>query len=334
MNQRKKLTLMTGISLIIGENSLQCYDENHSEIILTRGQELLLKKLAYHANHAVSMSDLYEAYSGNSTSIDDTGIRDNIAKMKNTMPTCIKGSIKSVRGFGYKLVTAPNSQAYMHEDQADTTSKAVDLTGLAGDYYSFFLDPVGNGSILSGYFHIEKPSIPQNQSLSVSAILGIRDNSMLFSHHLAEVFSLSSTDYHKNFREFISSHNVNNKRCFWAEGELQCHNAVAELKLKTPIDARWNIWLDLSHFLERIKHESIYTYKGGLGFAVAATPSYGTFCCKIGLIPTSYCTQPQKLCNPELQSMLMLSGTHDFNPLMLDIRGSRYWYNWFMSDSF
>ena len=329
MNQRKELTLITGVHLLIDRSSLLCYDADDSEIVLTRGQELLLKKLADHANHAVSMSDLYEAYSGDTATIDDIGIRDNIAKMKNTLPACIKHSIKSVRGYGYKLMTKQFSPTYTGENEDNTTEKSENPAGLIGDYFGFLLDPVGNGSVLGAYFHIEKAN---RNSLSVSAVLGIRDTNMLLSQDLVDVFSSEKADYHQNFKEFIDRHSTNNKRCFWAEGDLQCHNAVAELRLKTPIDARWNIWLNLSRFLERDKHDSHYTYKGGLGFAVAATPSYGTFCCKFGLVRTSYLTQPQKLSDPELKSMLQLSSIHDFSPLLLDIQKDRYWYNWFSSE--
>lgn len=329
MNQQKELTLITGVRLLIHRDSLLCYAPDDSEIILTRGQELLLKKLADDAGCAVSMSELYEAYSGDAPSLGDTGIRDNIAKMKNTLPDGIKRSIKSVRGYGYKLMTDQHPPACLNEVQADTAGEAEYPAGLAGNYYGFFLDPVGNGSVLGAYFHLEKAN---RNSLSVSAILGIRDSKMLFSRDLADIFSSAQADYHRNFKEFIRRHSVNNKRCFWAEGDLQCHNAVAELRLKTPIDARWNIWFDLSRFSERVRQESSYTYKGGLGFAVAVTPSYGTFCCKLGLVRTSYLAKPQKRYDPELQNMLLLSGINDFSPLMLDIQKDRYWYNWFLSE--
>lgn len=328
MNQGKELALITGAHLIINSNSLLCYDEKHSEIELTRGQELLLKRLANHVNCAVSMSELYEAYSGDTILLGDTGIRDNIAKMKNTLPACIKGSIKSVRGYGYKLITAQSSAPTISEQQAVEVSH---LTGLTGDYYGFFLDPVGNGSILGAYFHIEK-SDNSEQHLAVSAILGIRDTAILLDDDLSEVFSPTTINYHQKFKEFISNHSINNKRCFWAEGNLHCHNTVAEISLKTPIEAKWNIWFDLGSFLERTKHESIYNYKGGMGFTVAVTPSYGTFCCKVGLVRTSYFTQPQKIHAPELQNMLSLSSINEFDPLMLDIHKDRYWYNWFMSE--
>lgn len=332
MNQRKELTLVTGACLIMDRKHLLCYDETHSEIELTRGQELLLKKLADNINYPVSMSALYEAYSNESISLDDTGVRDNIAKMKNTFPTCIKGAIKSVRGYGYRLMSPNSTEANVIETQNHPNDEINDLTGLSGDYYGFFLDPVGNGSVLSAFFHIEKPSVANKQQLSICAILGIRNDYMLLSEELVGIFSPNHTDYHQKFKAFISKHSTNNKRCFWADGVLYCHNTVAEIRLKTPIDAQWNIWLDLSSFLERSKQEGDYNYKGGLGFTVALTPSYGTFCCRMGLVRTSYFTQPQKTKDPELQSMLKLAGSESLSPLMLDIQKDRYWYNWFMSD--
>ena len=84
MSQGKELKLITGVHLLIDRGNLLCYDAKDAEITLTQGQELLLKKLADHVNHAVPMSDLYEAYSGDTVSIGDTRIRDNIAKKKKT----------------------------------------------------------------------------------------------------------------------------------------------------------------------------------------------------------------------------------------------------------
>ena len=336
-----EITLCNGTTLRIEGNMLWGFDNKFHPIDFTPAQRKILHKLAMNLNRPVSMIALYEAYADQSVQVDDKGISDNVAKVKNTIHDSVKSYVKSVRGYGYKLIETQNHQIEnnlsVHTEAMPISAKSpVESSGhfsdLTGDYYGFFLDPVGNGSVLSAFFHIEKPSVTNKQQLSISAILGIRNDDMLLSEELVGIFSPSHTDYRQKFKAFISKHSANNKRCFWAEGVLHCHNTVAEIRLKTPIDAQWNIWLDLSSFLERTKQESGYNYKGGLGFAVALTPSYGTFCCRMGLVRTSYFSQPQKTKDPELQNMLKLSGSESFNPLMLDIQKDRYWYNWFMGD--
>lgn len=338
MDQKRVFILTTGTRLVLEGELLICYDQSGHEINLTQGQQRLLKKLANNVNCQVSMSELYKAYSGEDTAVDDRGIRENIAKMKNTLPICIKDSIKSVRGYGYKLIDVQDSQVKAIELSADPTDCIQNLDGhsnfrgITGDYYGFFLDPVGNGSVLGAYFHLEDRGDIHNPDITVSAILGIRDNDILLNERISEVFSETGGDYHQNFKHFMSTRSANNKRCFWAEGKLISRGSVAEIALKTPIGAQWTIWVDLGGYLERTRNEGDYKYKGGVGLVVALTPSYGTFCCKLGLVRSSYMKSSILLNDPSLKQILKISDTNEWNPLLLDVRADRYWYNWCMTE--
>lgn len=338
MNQSRDIIFPNGCRLTFTGEWLVCYDESDHVIKLTRGQEKLLNKLANNVNSAVSMSALYEAYAYAPFVEDNEDIRENVTKMKNTLPGCIKGYIKSVRGYGYKLIDTNSSQARNIEKPTNLTGRShrmveqSNISGLVGDYYGFCLDPVGNGAVLGAYIHIENRGDKQNPDITVSAVLGIRNDDILLSERLAEVFSGAEGTYHRKFKDFISTHSANNKRCFWAEGKINVHGNVAEIALRTPIDAKWNIWMDIGSYLDRRQNDEDYRYKGGIGLAVALTPSYGTFCCKFGLVREVYLGSSVTLNDSDLKQMLRISDNTGWNPLSLDVRADRYWYNWFMTE--
>lgn len=346
MNHLQKIALDNGTILLVGTESVTCVDPDHSQVYLTSGQQKMIARLAQNLNHPVSMSELYEGYSGNPALVDDKGIPENVAKMKNVLPSCIKKSIKSVRGFGYKLVGTPEKEKSDDKDSGAAISfgsiqNSGNLTNrlpeLVGDYCGFYLDPFGKGNILGAYIHIENTGTAENPQMAAYAIMGMRDKELLLGSEIAQVFRNHRPNYHSAYSEFKKGLSVNDKRCIWLEGTLSLDGDLVFIHLASNKSSEtWTIILDIAEYLrsDRDRENENDLYRGGLGLALAIKTVHGIICFRLGLVRKSFMNDAMIHNNEELKDRLKLlddSKDAGWKPLKLSNWLDKLWYDWFMN---
>lgn len=346
MNNLKQITLHNGTILHVGEGIVTCYDPNRSHVELTHGQQKMVIKLAQNLNCQVSMSELYEGYSGSAALVDDKGIRDNVAKMKNTLPGCIKDSVKSVRGYGYKLVGTLEKER--NEDTGkgitnvfanvpDTGNSTGRLSELAGDYCGFYLDPLGTGSVLGSYIHIEDAGTPDNPQMTAYAILGIRDKKVLVGNDISQIFRDCTSNYHNSYIEFRRGLSDNDRRCTWLQGSLSLDGNLAAIHLgSNNSHETWTIILNITEYLHcrRDRQKENDRYRGGLGLVLALRSIHGTSCFRLGLVRNTFINHAMIQNNDEIKDRLkLLDDSKDalWKPLKLSGWLDRLWYDWIMN---
>lgn len=323
MKSPQIIVLDNGATVYVTEDQVT-YEPCGEADRFTVSMQRVIMKLAQNLNRYVTYRELHEVYDGRA--MEDMG--RNLQRMKDKMPPAIKGAIQTKNGLGYRLVgtavDTPRQETFTGESPAQ----------LAGDYYGFFLDPVGSGSVLGGYLRIEEGEDPRASELPVSGVLGIRSDSVLFSEELAGIFAEAPANRYAQYQDFHRACSPNDRRCFWGEGRIRLVKNAAELTLTTPKGAKWTVMIDLSNYLGggrgRYPGED-GNYRGGKGIFAALSTQYGTLAGKFGMIRKSFCKPEISLKNPDLQEMLKMTHQSETTPLMVLPIEDNYWYNWFMS---
>lgn len=347
MKNPREITLSNGTTLRIEGNMLWGFDNKFHPIDFTPAQRKILHKLAMNLNCPVSMIALYEAYADQGVQVDDKGISDNVAKVKNTIHDSVKSSVKSVRGYGYKLIGTQNHQIEnnlsVHTDAMPISAKSpVESSGhfsdLTGDYYGFYLDSLGTKSILSTYIHIENAGTVACPQLTAYAVFGIRSNEVLMGDDLSQVFIGPAKDYHDAFTTFKHTLSDNGKRCSWLCGPICADGTIVNIQLqKNNSPEKWTILLDISEYLrcKRDRENESDFYRGGLGITLASRTVHGTFCFRLGLVRKS-CINDEMIQNQEemKERLNILDGSKDalWKPLKLSGWLDKIWYEWIMNE--
>lgn len=347
MKNPMKITLSNGTILHIEGNMLWGIDSNRYSIEFTRAQREILLKLADELNRPVSMSALYEAYNNDATIIDDKGIRDNVAKVKNTMPDSVKSSIKSVRGFGYKLLGIYEQGISDNHSLTTTATPTTEqyfnksmgcLADLAGDYYGFYLDPFGEKSILGTYLHIKNIGTIEEPQLTAYAIVNIRSTEILIGDKISQVFTGSVENYRTAFKAFKQELTDNEKRCSWCYGPISTDGTLVNIHLnKNDSPEKWQILLDIAEYLRcnRERENENDFYRGGLGITLASRTIHGTFCFRMGIVRKT-CINDAMIRDHDkmLKRLKILDDTEDaiWKPLKLSNYKDKKWYEWIMNE--
>ena len=321
MKSPRIISLDNGTTLYVTEDQVT-YEPSGDTDRFTVSMQRVVMKLAENLNCYVPYGELHQVYDGRA--MEDIG--RNLQRMKDKMPPAVKGAIQTKNGLGYRLVGTPV------EAPQDTAGNGPAL--LTGDYYDFFLDPVGSGAVLGGYLRIEDLGDPGATELPVSGVLGIRSDSILFSDALSGIFAEDPANRYARFRDFHAQCSPNDRRCFWSEGSVGLVKDAAELTLSTRKGAKWTVVIELGNYLSggrgRNRSED-GKYRGGKGIVMALSTQYGTFAGKFGIIRTSFCKSQISLKNPDLQQMLKITDRCPQIPLMVPSIEDNFWYNWFMS---
>lgn len=322
MKNPQIVTLENGTVLCIEKDQVT-YEPCAPGDKFTVSMQRVVIELARNLNRYVPYEQLHEVYEGRAC--EDMG--RNLQRMKEKMPPAIKGAIKTKNGLGYQLAGTP----------ADPRIQPPGNQGpalLAGDYYGFFLDPVGSGQVLGGYIRIEKGECDRDTEMSVSAVLGIRSDCILFGEGVADIFSAEPADRYAQFRSLHARCSPNDRRCFWGEGTVRLVKTFAELTLTTPKGAKWTVMLDLDNYLSGGRGSDPGEngkYRGGKGIYMALATQYDTFSGKFGIIRKNFRKNQIGLKDPKLQALLQ-TGTDGILPLRVTPIEDNYWYNWFMSE--
>ena len=340
MNNPQKITLSNGSILQIGDDIVTCFDCRKRQEDLTRGQQKMLNKLAANLNCAVKMTDLYAAYTGEIAPIDVRGIKENVAKMKGTLPGFIKESIKSVRGFGYKLVGTVNVEDVVDpfEDEMRLDKRTGLFADLGGDYYGFYLDPLGTGAVLGAYIHIENVGSTMEPKLDAYAILSIRSEQVLLCDQISAVFSSSEKNYKEAFKAYKKTLGDNDKRCSWWQGTVSADGKLAVIDLmKNSTGARRKVFLDMQEYMKcrRDREKDNDYYRGGLGVVLATRTIHGTICLRFGLVRKTSMKPSLSMSNDEMKLRLKIlddSKEAVWKPLKLCGWLDKHWYDWIMTE--
>ena len=339
MKNPQTIALGNGTTLVPGDGFVLCRDRNNKDVHLSLEKQRLIMALIDNLNYPVYKETLYKAY----TQCDYGYDPSRVAGMIYNMPSCIRPYILTERGIGYRLVghienhqrtnyTAP-VQDSGSVDQMFATNKSLEF--LTGDYYGFFLDPVGLGTVLGAYIHIEDCSQGQEPELAVSAVLGIRSDQALFGDGIGQIFSGGKANNYNRYQTFYAGLGENDRRCFWCDGNVRMRKTAAEFTLSTPTDTKWSLLIELSNYFEgrRNRHSGDDgKYRGGLGLYMALLSPYGIFAGKFGMVRKELYKPNRQLNHSETQKMLKLSTRDGRIPLMVDPREDNYWYSWFMSE--
>lgn len=335
MKNSKYIYLNSGAAIIIEDDILTCADPSGAEIHLTAGQQRLLKKLADNLNRPVTYDSLYAAYASNDQLLIYTGnANSNIAKMKRTFPDCIRRSIKNTRNMGYTLDGAIDTSP----KQPLCTNEPLHITELTGNYYGYYLDPLGEGTSLGTYLHIENAGSISEPKMKAYMIFGIRNNQVLLSKELADVFSPDNRNYEEAFRNLKKALSENDKRCSWSEGMVTSDGNLAIIQLN--IDnghGKWELMIDMENYLKctREKNEDKNYYRGGLGLVLASRTLHGTYCLRLGLIRKSFMKESFGTGHEKMIDMLKVmdgSKQAEWKPLKLSGWLDKCWYNLIMDE--
>ena len=203
---------------------------------------------------------------------------------------------------------------------------------LVGDYFGFYLDQIGDGSVLGIRLHIEK----QGDELMARAVLGIQSDDMFWDKAFPDILKGDRDQVVKRHREFSDTYSANEQRCFYAEGRVTYSQNVAIISMKSLADYSWSILLDMGKYLEcaayvrNIHTARGYPYRGGMGLLVALAASHGNFCCRCGLIRREHMKASLHLKNKDIVEWLKIDLKRAWKPLSLDEELDKEWYNWFM----
>lgn len=344
MKNLQEITLSNGTLLRIEDGMVACWDSDHARIDLTRGQNDIVYKLARNLNHPLSMNQLYESYSGDDASIDNKGISNKVHKMKRSLPECIRDTIKSVRGYGYQLDGTLGWNANHDSSSNFVGLKVVSeiqfgrVSDLAGDYYGYYLDPLGTGAVLGAYIHIENAGSALEPQLDAYSVLGIRSEYVLLGDNISEIFKNKGKNYKERFKLFKKGLNVNDQRCSWWQGNVNADGTLAIIDLlKSDTGAKWKIILDIKEYIRcrRDREREDDYYRGGLGLVLATRTLHGTACFRLGLIRKTFIKQAISMNNEDMKSRLKLlddSKEAMWKPLKLSGWLDKHWYDWIMTE--
>lgn len=332
MENIKLIRLENGVIIDIRDESLTCTDVDDTTIFLTVGQQKLLKKLADNLNRTVPFDRLYASYATAQQMVCIGNENSNIAKMKRTFPDCIRSSIKNTRDLGYRLEGTFISSA------SDILPKVTPspLAELTGDYYGFYLDPLGNGTLLSAYLHIDNIGSADTPELMAYMISGIRNQQVLCDDNLAKIFTLDTFNYEKYFREYKEMLSENDQRCSWGEGTLSYKDNLALLTL-TLNHGNWEVFIDMENYLKgnRKKENENDYYRGGLGLVLATRTIHGTYCLRMGLVRKSFFKDSLLTDKEKMAEMFkIMDGSRDaeWKPLKLSGWLDKRWYDLIMDE--
>lgn len=328
MNKSKTIRLANDVIIKIEENTITCIDHNNTIINLTTAQEKLLKKLSDHVNRTVDFQTLYSSYAGEKIYLTDQDIvNSNVTKIMYKIPTVIRTSIKNKRNVGYYLEGRVQNE--------DTTEFSY-LTELTGEYYGFYLDPLGDGTLLNAYLHIKNIGTTSSPQIAAYIISGIRNRQILCSNGLTHLFSSNDSNLKQDFEAFKETLSENDKRCSLGIGTVTLENTLAIIDLKMN-HGKWEILLDFENYLKgtRKKKEDKDYYRGGLGLVLASRTIHGTCCLRIGFVRKSFmkntlCSENKKL----LEILKIQDGSRDaeWKPLKLSGFLDKCWYNMIMDE--
>lgn len=343
MENLQEITLSNGTLLRLEDGMVACWDSDHARISLTRGQNDIVYKLARNLNHPLSMKQLYEAYSGDDASIDNKGISEKIHRMRNTLHPCIRDAIKSVRGYGYQLAGVLGSNINQENTSefegvnVDSETQFGRATELIGDYYGFYLDPLGKGSILGAYIHIENIGTRDKPQVTAYAIAGIRSKEVLLGNEIANIFNGPVTNYYNSYKNFKKELSDNDRRCSWFQGTLSSDGELATLHLSSVNSKKsWIIVLNVEEYMRcrRNREKDNDFYRGGLGLVLALKTVHGTISFRLGLVRKSFLNKTMSQNNNEMVNRLkLLDDSKDamWKPLKLSKWLDKLWYEWIMN---
>lgn len=330
MNKFKSILLDTNVVITLENNTVTCVNQDGHSIDLKSGQRKLLGKLAENLNQTVAFHALYNAYAANDCkAVSDGSTNSNITKMKFTFPKEIRQCIVSERNEGYRLKgTIISSPIALSEETAR-------ITELAGDYYGFYLDPVGDGTLLNAYLHIENIGTPQEPQMIARIISGIRNHQVLRDPKLTDIMS-SKVNPQEAFKEFRDGLRENDKRCSFGSGTVRCEDTLAIVEL-TMNRGKWELIIDLENYLNghREKKNKKDFYRGGFGLVLALKGVHGTSCFRIGLVQKDFIKNSLDTGNKRMMEMLKIhdgNQTTAWNPLELDTKLDKHWYSMFMDE--
>lgn len=334
MEDLRTIKLSNGTVLMIGDQFLICKDSEGVEVRLSVEKQRIIKALADHLNYPVTKEELYQAY----TQGDNLYNSERVVGMIYNMPACIKANIVTERGVGYRLAgnwvqDAPNGQL-PREQMTHGSGENIPLNRFSGDYYGFFLDPSGTGSVVGGYMHMDEANDEHPTELDVTAVLTVRSDKVLFSEAFSEAFHAETEQRYDRYEAFRKDLSENDRRCFWTKGKLNMINSTAELTLIATNNAKWTFFIEIDNYLKsnrQRKGPGHGSYRGGLGIFVAVSTQYNTCAGKIGIIHKDFCPKNLSLKNGQMQELLKLSEKDGRIPLRIDQREDNQWYSWFMS---
>lgn len=345
MKQPIFISLPNGTKLTIEQNILLCQSPSGELLHLTAGQQKLLRQLAMHLNKPVPFDVLYASYASDCQQLTYIGnINSNIAKMKRTFPDCIKSCIRNIRNIGYCLegTTVQTASSPKTEDQF------LPIIELAGDYYGYYLDPLGSKALLSAYLHIEAIGTTATQSmqlynaqtevlpqLNAYLVLGIRSEQILLSQELPLIFSSKTANYKEAFQTFKETLNENEKRCSFGQGTVSADGSLAVMKFALT-QGTFEILIDMDNYIKsnRKKEGMADYYRGGMGISIATRCVHGTYCLRLGLIKTTLFNEKMHADHEKILEMLKISdGSRqaDWKPLKLSGWLDKCWYNWILN---
>lgn len=335
--EKQKLRLKSGGYLEVTGNDAAYVDGSGLDRHLTQSEQAILAMLVRGGGQTVTYQTLYEGYSSQSSFGE---INQMVADIKTHMYPELKECIRVSRGRGYRLdmtkfiAEAPAEPAPLLPAVPAEPSVPW-LKQLAGDYCGFFLDPVGDGTVLGAYLHIENLVIDGSAHLYVNGVLGIQSDQVLCHPGLPAVFSGDRSRYYGNYHALKKQFSRNDRRCFFGTGEVRAQGTVAVIPMTTSLDSQWTILLELGkyiYYVQNITKSEDYLYRGGLGLLVSLANAHGKFCCRCALVRREFMRPSIRLTNPVIRDMLKIPDTLSWSPLKLDTQLDREWFNWFMKD--
>lgn len=343
MENLLKIVLKGGAILLVNTESqwVRCINRDSEHEHMTRAIQLMICILAQNLNTPVRSLDLYNSYSGENATENSVYIRTAVTKMKRTFPAYIREAVLPERGYGYKLIgdfVPADVQLSERNEAMNRDQEKGSFYDLLGDYYAFYLDPLGTGKILGGYVHIEKQIGAESSEMKAYAVLNLRRNEILFSEEVSNIFSQNIQDYRAAFLEYKKTLDKNDQRCTYGEGCISSDGSLAVITLSTNNNgAKWNIIVDLKEYLNCLRSRTNENdlYRGGLGLAFVSRTIHGTSCFRLGLVRKSFIKNSIDLENNYIKSKLkLLDDSKDamWKPLKLSGWLDKLWYNWMMSE--
>ena len=335
MKTVKTIVLPNKIKLCIDESGLlTCIDTDGTHIALTAGQEKLLKKLAEAPGRTFSCGVLHAAYATETGQLTYTGtLNSSVAKMKNTFPKCIRIYMKNRKNLGY----------YLEHDPAATvvpvlpTEDSSPITQLCGEYYCFYLNPLGNDTLLNAYLRIQNEGTETAPQMTAHIVADIRNHGMLMDEKLSALFSSASDNYKEDFRVYKEPFSENDKRSTYGKGNVSYEEPFANLEFKMN-HGKWKIDTTLKNYLtgNREKDSEKNYYRGGIGLLTILNKSSEIYCLKIGLIKksffnASFFNEHDKIV--EILKIDISSMNSGLSLLKLDPNLDKNWYDLFMRNS-
>lgn len=320
---------------------------------LTPKKKVLLRRLLKSANQLVSYSDLFEAYSEETyLGISDLskvtkmigGIDKRISKyivatpnegytfeVKETKPVLVDTSLCA----SIVMPTSKNEPLYnMTEYKPDYVKRMGELEG---NYFGFYLDRMGSGSLLGVYLHIDNWGSEQTPDMRAHAILGVQSDTVLFGKEIADIFSDKQDDYSVKFARFREKLTGKDKECFIGTGTIIPHKAIIEMTFGAITDEEWHVFVDIQGYLAdtRPKEHDTDNYRGGLGLAFAFWSEFGDTCFRFAFVRTSLRSSALSLNNDLIKDKLKITAHGqgiDWRPVGLSSQLDKSWYNWFMKE--